>query len=68
MRKIEILDKDEQRLFDSPQSLTPAEQKNYFTLPAEVKKWSENISTSTYLAGFILLWGYMRCNGRFFQK
>ena len=43
MRKIEILDKEEQRLFDSPKSLPTIDQKNYFTLPEDVKQWSESI-------------------------
>lgn len=68
MRKIEILDKEKQRLFDSPSSLTQADQKNYFTLPNEVNEWSKNISTPTNLVGFVLLWGYIRCSGRFFPK
>jgi len=68
MRKIEILDKDKQRLFDSPPSLTQADQKNYFTLPNEINQWSKNISTPTNLVGFVLLWGYIRCSDRFFPK
>lgn len=68
MRKIEILDKEKQRLFDSPPSLTQADQKNYFTLPNEVNHWSKNISIPTNLVGFVLLWGYIRCSGRFFSK
>lgn len=68
MRKIEILDRDAQRLFDSPPHLTQSDQKNYFTLQDEVKEWSKTIATPTNLVGFILLWGYMRCIGRFFPK
>ena len=68
MRKIEILDKEEQRLFDSPPPLTQDEQKNYFTLPNEVKQWTKNISAPTNLVGFVLLWGYIRCSCRFFAK
>jgi len=68
VRKIEILDKVDRRAFDSPPSFTQADQKKYFTLPSEVTQWSKNISTKTNLVGFVLLWGYMRCSGRFFQK
>lgn len=68
MRKIEILNKDKQLLFDNPPSLTTDEQKNYFTLPNEIKQWTKNFSTPTNLVGFILLWGYIRCSGRFFSK
>ena len=68
MRKIEILNKDKQLLFDNPPSLTTDEQKNYFTLPNEINQWTKNFSTPTNLVGFILLWGYIRCSGRFFSK
>ncbi len=68
MRKIAILDKEEQRIFNSPPPLTQDEQKNYFTLPNEVKQWTKNISTPTNLVGFVLLWGYIRRSGRFFPK
>ena len=33
-----------------------------------MKQWSKNISTPTNLVGFILLWGYIRCSGRFFLR
>lgn len=68
MRKIEILDKASQQAFDSPPVFTQADQKKYFTLPDDIAQWSKNISTQTNLVGFVLLCGYVRSSGRFFQK
>lgn len=39
MRKIEILDKTNQRAFDSPPSFAQTDQKKYFTLPDDIAQW-----------------------------
>ena len=67
MRKIEILSKPEQVAFDSPPNFSPTEQTNYFTLTTEVENWVKTMSSPTYMVGCILLWGYVRCKGKFFQ-
>lgn len=68
MRKIEILDKEHQKLFDCPIITTIEEQKTYFTLPETMAIWANSITTLTNRIGFILLLGYLRFSGRFYKK
>ncbi len=67
MRKIEILDKKEQLLFDNPPVFTLSERKLFFILPEEVTRWAKNISSPIALVGFTLLYGYAKSKLRFYH-
>lgn len=67
MRKIEILDKKEQLLFDNPPVFTLSERKLFFTLPEEVAVWAKNIASPIALARFTLLYGYAKSKLRFYR-
>jgi TnpA family transposase len=67
MRKIEILDKDEQFYFDNPPVFILSERRLYFTLPEEVARWAKDISSPIAFAGFILLYGYAKSKLRFYH-
>ncbi|MFN8770943.1 MAG: DUF4158 domain-containing protein [Neisseriaceae bacterium] len=67
MRKIEILNQNEQQLFDDLPEYTVSEQKINFVLPDEVSTWATTITIPSYLVGFILLWGYAKSKCKFFS-
>ena len=67
MRKFDILDKDEQQIFDDPPKFTQSEQGIYFILPDEIAHWTKTIIIPSYLVGFVLLWGYPRSKYKFYN-
>ena len=68
MALLEILTRNEQKLFDSPpQFLSTGDRKNYFTLDEGLGSIVNDLRGKTNKIGFILQLGYFKWAGRFFS-
>jgi len=68
MALLEILTRNEQKLFDSPpQFLSTEDRKNHFTLDDGLSNIINNLRGKTNKIGFILQLGYFKWAGRFFS-
>jgi len=69
MALLEILTRNEQKLFDlPPQFLSADDRKNYFKLDEGLKAIVDELRGTTNKIGFILQLGYFRWAGRFFSS
>ena len=64
MSRLKLLDQAEALRFDQPPTLTPQQQRHYFTLPSEgLPQFRKSITQ----VGFTLQWGYFRLTQKFFR-
>ena len=68
MARVQILSKEEQKIFSSPPKFNFSQKEYYFKLPEALQEFSAKLKDSNNKVYFSLLYGYFRANNIFYDS